>query len=212
MIISNLISKKITSVLKSNNYIESSYCTSYQYCLEYLFDILMFNSSILIIGAILHKFLMSALYLIIMIPIRKFAGGIHANSRKICSILSYFTFFSALGGAYIYCHFYALSSIPVFLKCMLLISYFITAFIIIHLSPIISSSEKLSKAKMQKHRHFTIISIIIISAVFIFLIISNQQNYYAIIYVCVIINTFSMLLSKLLSGSERNDSKHCNLR
>ena len=88
MIISNRLSTKITSDLLKNGVIKKSYKESYNYCLEFFFDLILFNCSLLLIGFILHRFILSVIFVLVMVPVKMTAGGAHAPSRLMCEIIS----------------------------------------------------------------------------------------------------------------------------
>ena len=96
MVISYYVSTKLTNALYDLNIIEKAKIDSYLFCFEYTFDILLYNTSLIIIGALLHNTLAAILYMIIMFLLKTTAGGAHANSRITCSIFSYGLFFLIL--------------------------------------------------------------------------------------------------------------------
>ena len=89
MIISEKLCKKITTTLVENNLIDPYLYDAYYYCFDFLLDILLFASIIIFIGILSHNFLLSIMYLIILIPLKSIAGGAHATTPFFCGILSY---------------------------------------------------------------------------------------------------------------------------
>lgn len=96
MIISNKLSRVISSDLSDRGLIEKEYRDSYAYCLEFLFDVILFNVSLILIGLILHRTLMSVVYVFTLTPIKTTAGGAHARSRLSCEVISYAVFFTVI--------------------------------------------------------------------------------------------------------------------
>ncbi len=96
MIISNKLSRVISSDLSDRGLIEKEYRDSYAYCLEFLFDVIFFNISLILIGLILHRTLMSVVYVFTLTPIKTTAGGAHARSRLSCEVISYAVFFAVI--------------------------------------------------------------------------------------------------------------------
>ncbi|MCR5700689.1 MAG: accessory gene regulator B family protein [Lachnospiraceae bacterium] len=96
MVISYYVSKKLTDTLFELNIIEKNSIDSYQFCFEYTLDIILFNTSLILFGALLHDIIGASLYMIIMFILKTTAGGAHANSRFACSFFSYGIFFLIL--------------------------------------------------------------------------------------------------------------------
>lgn len=96
MIISNKLSNSISSGLSGRGLIKEEYRESYAYCLEFLFDIVLFNASLILIGFILYRTLLSVIFVLTLTPIKMVAGGAHARSRISCEILSYTVFVAVI--------------------------------------------------------------------------------------------------------------------
>lgn len=92
MIISEKLSKKISSDLTGRGMLKEEYLDSYAYSLEFLFDMVLFNASLIVIGAIFHRIVPALIFIITMTPIRMAAGGAHGRSRLSCEIVSYSIF------------------------------------------------------------------------------------------------------------------------
>ena len=54
MLISHFFSTRLSEALKESRVIDGSDMLQYEYCLEYLFDIILYNSSLILIGGMLH--------------------------------------------------------------------------------------------------------------------------------------------------------------
>lgn len=89
MKLSNWASKNLASFMSEHNIIEAEKKEIYSYCFDFILDLLFFNVSILLIGFILKEPWLSIIYIITMTPTKMMAGGAHANSRGMCSIISY---------------------------------------------------------------------------------------------------------------------------
>ena len=96
MIISNKISHSIVHRLSENQRINPEYTEAYQYCIEQFLDLIIFNLSLLILGVFLNRFSLAIFYIITITPIKMLAGGAHANSRGLCSFLSYSVYLGAV--------------------------------------------------------------------------------------------------------------------
>ena len=78
MILSEQLSKKIVNIMSDNNIIDS-----------HLDAAVLFNLSIIIIGALTHNFILSVIYVTVLVPTKMLAGGAHAGSTYACCSISY---------------------------------------------------------------------------------------------------------------------------
>ncbi len=79
----------ITNILVSDNQITQDEVPCYVYCLEYLFENLLFVSFTLILSSLCKHTLMGILFLLVLISLRGTAGGIHAPTQFLCTLFSY---------------------------------------------------------------------------------------------------------------------------
>ena len=91
--ISYILSKRIVIVLKHIGIVDEEYKEAYVYCFDLLFDIIVYNLSLLIIGGVIGCLELSILYVLVMTPLKMIAGGAHADSRLKCDIISYGVYF-----------------------------------------------------------------------------------------------------------------------
>lgn len=61
----------------------------YYYSYQYIIELLLFCFSLLIMSIPLSKVTSTIIFIITVIPLRTFAGGIHAYTKQSCCILSY---------------------------------------------------------------------------------------------------------------------------
>lgn len=87
----NKISKLIANEMYSQNLISESQISICIYCFNYLFENILFLSFILIYGFITRNLYFSFSYIAILYAGRKFCGGAHFSSSKLCFIFSYGT-------------------------------------------------------------------------------------------------------------------------
>ena len=59
MILSKKASKKIVSIMVTNNQIDNNLSAAYEYCIDFALDLIFFNLSLLIAGIITHNFILS---------------------------------------------------------------------------------------------------------------------------------------------------------
>ncbi|MCR4839489.1 MAG: accessory gene regulator B family protein [Eubacterium sp.] len=92
MILSNKLSNSLVTSLCKNNKMDPEYAKANSYCLEQLFDLIIYHFTLVLIGAAVRRLALTLLYIITVTPTKMLAGGAHAKSRGICSILSYAVF------------------------------------------------------------------------------------------------------------------------
>ena len=92
----NNFSEKITNKMITKKVINKEEAEIYAFGFHQLILIILNIISILIIGSIFNKFLFSLLFLIEFIPLRCFAGGIHANTQLKCYIFSMIYYFGMM--------------------------------------------------------------------------------------------------------------------
>lgn len=148
MIISEKLSKKISSDLTDRGLINKEYLESYAYSLEFLFDMILFNISLIILGAVLRRIIPAVIFIAVMTPIKTIAGGAHGRSRISCEIISYSIFLVIILLSAI------ISPDPV-------ICFFLSALLasgIIMLSPVDTSARKRVSNNRKRLRILCIIS------------------------------------------------------
>ena len=96
MKISNTAAKHITDFFINSGTISNDDRASYIYCFEYAIDTIIFPLTILLSGLIFNRFISALLFAVIIIPLKMSAGGAHASTRIMCSILSYSLYFVTL--------------------------------------------------------------------------------------------------------------------
>ena len=79
MLISHFFSTRLSEALKESRVIDGSDMLQYEYCLEYLFDIILYNSSLILIGGMLHDLPGAILYILCVSLMKSSAGGYHAR-------------------------------------------------------------------------------------------------------------------------------------
>lgn len=96
MVISNKLGNNISRSLTDRGLICEEYRDSYAYCLEFMFDIILFNTSLILIGFFMHRALLSVIFVLTLTPIKMVTGGAHAGSRLSCEVISYAIFVAVI--------------------------------------------------------------------------------------------------------------------
>lgn len=192
MIISEKLSKKIASELTDRGMLKSEYLDSYAFSLEFLFDMVLFNVSLIIIGAILHRIVPALLFIVTMTPVRMVAGGAHGKSRLSCEIISYSIFAAVI-----------LISSTMIINSVICFAVSVTiASGIVVLSPVDTSGiEKVHEHRTQLRTLCLIFCSLIVILEYI-LIISNYSIGSAVIFLCLIIILVNQIIGLITIRSE----------
>lgn len=190
MVISYYVSTKLTNALYDLNIIEKAKIDSYLFCFEYTFDILLYNTSLVIIGALLHNTLAATLYMIIMFLLKTTAGGAHANSRITCSIFSYGLFFLILLLSH---HIHYITVFSKLTENIALIGILIIVFSIVILAPVDHPNKRFHGKEKQSLKIACLFFIMITIIMLLIFYHYKQEQLCSIISLClsaVLINQF----------------------
>lgn len=143
----NKISSFITDTLIEGNVIKNEEKNLYLYCFGTIIEMSANLLATLLIGAMLHRFIETLIFMIVFIPIRSFAGGYHCEKAESCFILSISVYLSViLSYKYLYC-------ISVYWVYAIYLADLISVFI---LSPVVSPNKPLSEKGKNKNRCISI--------------------------------------------------------
>lgn len=191
MLISHFFSDMLAEVLNANGVIDDADMSQYEYCLEYLFDIIFYNFSLILFGCMLHDILGAILYIFCVSLIKSVGGGYHAASRLICSILSYSIFLTAMltYRNLVICAFIGRT------ETASLMDYFYAAesFMIVLLSPVGNPNKRLSSREKVKLKSCSILLVSIVSFIYISLRLTSYKVYCIMIVECFCVNGGSQI-------------------
>ena len=111
----------------SKGIIEPHFSNVYSYIFDYMFNFILYNLSLLILGFILKQLTAAIVYVIIVGSLRAVAGGYHCKTRASCYILSYTIFTLYL---------YLITIIPKMSAYILICIYIINWISILIISPV----------------------------------------------------------------------------
>lgn len=193
MILSELIGKKTTHLISSSGIVEDKYLETYQYCINYSLDIIFFNLSLIIIGLFSHNFTLTLLYIAVITPVKMFAGGAHANTATLCTILSYSIFITII----IICKYLHFKS-----KLLLFITFFISLFIIFF-SPVDHPNKRFCNKQKKRLRFIVAICCVIIQFVQ-FIFIKTEKDIYAnLIFLCLFVILINQIIGKIIDNRRK---------
>lgn len=157
------IGNRLSQRYVSKGIIEPHFCNVYSYIFDYMFNFILYNLSLLILGFILKQHIAAIVYVIIVGSLRAVAGGYHCKTRTSCYILSYTIFTLYL---------YLITIIPKMSAYILICIYIINWSSILIISPVDtpnkifdSNDKKISKKGVHKlfifNSIFTILSFLL---------------------------------------------------
>lgn len=197
MIIANYLSRKITDVLSEGSIISNDNKEEYIYCFEYFFDVVIYNSSLVIIGFLLHDICAAFICMLCMVFMKACAGGYHASSRLRCSILSYTVFFTVL---------IAYKNLPasgsVFwenYRIGIHLFYLTVAVTVAVLSPVESRYKHIVPSERKKIKKISVVVIISISMLYFIIWFGREYKYSGLIMLCLMVTLVNQFVG-LASG------------
>lgn len=191
MIISKKISESMISELCHSKRIDAKYADAYQYTLEQLFDILIFHTSLLFIGMLLRCLPATCIYILVITPTKMLAGGAHAGSRGMCSLISYSVYFFVI----IIC-----PSVPVpsSVACVLLIPI---VFMIVFLTPVDHPNKMFLPHQRSKMKCFILIYLSVLTIIGVGLAITDRTVPLRTVFFSLFIVLINQLIGKVLYRS-----------
>ena len=188
MKLSYKMSDALTKALYKNDKIAPEYVDAYQYCLEQLFDLIIYHAILLCMGAILQRFSLTILYIITLTPTKMLAGGAHAESIEMCSIISFSIFLITL----FVCPLIPLSgpfSILLFLP---------TETILWILAPVCHPNKPLTDSQRKTSRRILLVYFFLLDIIGVVLILFNRSVHLHIILLCLMIVLINQVLGRIL--------------
>lgn len=141
------ISGFITDTLIEGKVIKSEERNLYLYCFGTIIEMSANLLATLIIGALLHRFIETLIFMLVFIPLRSFAGGCHCEKAESCFILSISVYLTVMLSYKYLC---GISAYWLYAICLAdLIAVLI-------LSPVVSPNKPLSEKVKNKNRLISI--------------------------------------------------------
>ena len=194
MLITKKISDKFAKSLVDNSLISPEFEESYSYCIDFALDLVCFNASLLILGAIFHNFLTALVYIISLVPLKMVAGGAHANTRLACSIISYVSF-----------------GLTILLSCVLSLSnyviipiFFISLLGIVTLAPVEHENKRFEAEQKKKLKNLSIVFSNVLTIGFFALLYFGHSKYCLTMTICVVTIFINQLIGKLVLKLKEN--------
>lgn len=180
------ISGFITDTLIDGKVIKSEERNLYLYCFGTIIEMSANLLTTLVIGALLHRFIETLIFMLVFIPLRSFAGGYHCEKAESCFILSISVYLTVMLSYKYLCD---ISAYWIYAICL---ADFIAVFI---LSPVVSPNKPLSEKVKNKNRRISIfITALYITATLVML-------YCKISYAFVVFESVTASVISMISGN-----------
>lgn len=204
MIICKKIGDTFAQSMVDNNQISLEDREVYSYCVEYALDLVCFNGSLLLMGVVLHNFLNSVIYLLTLVPLKMMADGAHANSRKMCSLISYSVFFMVL----------LLSQVSVGNYYILQFILFLLLIGVVIMTPVEHPDQSFSLRQRKRLKTIATIYSCFLFGMSLFLLEFAQVKYCVTLVLCVLVVFSNQIIGILLYKSWRkvHDTEDRHLR
>lgn len=147
------IAEEITVALAANDIIKMDEMEAYNYGLELLIPKVILYAAILIVSLITNTFLISLSFVVMLMALRRYAGGFHCKTAETCLLFSFLIYLLALFG-YDFVHYipqiaYALSSV-------------FSAIIVLIFAPVEDVNRPLEGNEKVQYRLKAMVSLVII--------------------------------------------------
>ena len=184
MIVSERISKSLVNVLRQNHKIEPEYEEAHKYCIEQLLDLMLYHISLLLLGLLIHHFLLTVVYIISLTPVKMFAGGAHANSRGMCSFLSYSIYLLSI----------LLCPLIPHRRMALIILLLSTELFVFLLAPVCHPNKPLSAQQKRQMKQNLLIYLSFLTIIGFVFLITHLLIYMKMILLCLLITLTNQLI------------------
>lgn len=188
MVISNICSKQLTRFLYENGKIQPEFREAYQYSIDLAMDFVLFHGSLILIGLLTGHFLSVCIYLFTMTPLKTLAGGAHAKTPLMCSIISYTVFFLAV---------YAVPNIRFAPQLSFSAIILLGFFILIH-APVNHPNKQFTEHQRRRIRKTLLLYLIIGTIINLILLILHSENLLMITLCCYLITYGNQLIGLIL--------------
>lgn len=180
----------IAQVLVENHTINEKEQAIYAYIFDYIIESILYSGSLVLIGLLCGRLGIAACYLLVAMALRFVAGGYHADSKEICSVLSYGVF-----GIFLYVTPY----VAPWFHVIWIILYGIGCIGILAVAPVDTPNKRFSSEQRKRLHRRCVILCVGLSVVEVWFWFCEWNLYYAAISICVIIE-----LTGLIAGIVKN--------
>lgn len=190
MLIFDYISSSLVHLLVRNHTIEKNVSEIYQYCFNYIFELLFFYLALQIASIFLSVPVFAPLFFAVIMPFRSVCGGFHASTRWRCTLLSYSCFIMT------YIVYLLTWSLP---DLCWLISFFTVIGILFVFPAVTHKNRNFSHSQKRRQHKLRQILCIIWSFLFCIAYLLNLSLYFHLMTICVIIVLANLLIAVMIT-------------
>ncbi len=187
------VSDRITALLVSQGVILEEDSDIYSYGLALIISFLFNTVVMLIVGALVNRFIETLLFLAVFVLLRSFTGGYHADTFLKCMLITFSTYALVI----------ALSSIdviiPIYLSCLA-----IGFVIVLFTAPVEHPNKEISERKKVHHKITSAVMYIIFSVIGI-LVNNCNTRFKSVIFFALLADIVLLFIKESTKGEMRND-------
>lgn len=191
------MSQALTNTMIEMNVIQKEERDMYSYCYEFLFENIVYIASLILFGALLHNLKETLIFLLIMLPFRTFAGGLHAPAAGICVVISYLNYFLTI----LFCNYndsFSILSHPAF--------FFIECFTICLMAPVDSSAKKMSEHYRKRNKKICILCCILMVLLQSFFYFNGHYKFCNILFFCGLLSLLNVSIAFFIQSIHNTKS------
>lgn len=192
------IAEDITFILLKNQIIDIDDRDTYIYGLEIILSSLVVTGTLLTVGIILNKFLLTLIFIFVFVILRSFTGGYHSQKFQSCLVISLTIYASELLLNHI---------MPASIKHEVgIVSLIACGLMIYKFAPVEHKNHPLLEEEKRKYKRISrvIISLILLLTITGYFGISKFIDYYFMISLTVTAITILMVIP-ILKGEKTNE-------
>lgn len=187
------VSDRIAALLVSQGIIPEEDSDIYSYGLALIISFLFNTVVMLIVGALVHRFIETLLFLAVFVLLRSFTGGYHADTFLKCMLITFSTYALVI----------ALSSIevitPIYLSCLA-----IGFVIVLFTAPVEHPNKEISERKKVHHKITSSVMYIVFSVIGI-LVNNCNTRFKSVIFFALLADIVLLFIKESTKGEMRND-------
>jgi accessory gene regulator B len=188
------ITNEITDALIESGAVAENQRKLYHYCVTGVLEIGINLIITLTIGLLMGKLIETLLFLLIMIPLRRTAGGYHSDSSRACFIISILLYITTiLSAGFLADSLHHIHSAWIFA---------VATTIILILSPVDSKNKRLDDSEKKRFRKQSFLLVLLFSIGFAVLFLLGSVSF------CYLIScSMTMIALMLLAGKLKNNPR-----
>lgn len=180
----------MSTYLFENNLICADELEIYNYCIAYVLDTLFYIFFVLIFSIAVKLVPIGLIFLLIILPTRHLAGGAHAKTEFICTVLSYGTAFIII---------MLTPKLSPMLTDWQPVIYAALSLLVLIMAPVDTPNKRLTDAVKKQMRRKLLIYLIALSLLFVLCYYKKKSPYCTVINLSLALTAASQLAGILIN-------------